>query len=106
MNRTTTNEPTSDSARLLEAIRSSNRKPVLFPAFRHDELDSIDVAPDGISATVTTKGTNHTAHAVVALLTLGLWLPIWAGVAMIQRRKMYIVTLDSQGHATWKQVDA
>lgn len=61
------------------------------------------MTPDGASATVTTNGTNHTAHAVGALLTLGVWLLIWAPLAAIQRRKVYLVTLDRGGNAVWER---
>lgn len=102
MNRTTTNEPTSGSTRLLEAIRSSGR----ISAFVRTKIDRVDVAPDGASATVTTKGPSHAAHAVFTLFTFGLWLPGWALLAMTQHQKMYLVTLDSDGQAVWKRVDA
>lgn len=35
---------------------------------------------------VTLGGANHVAHAIIALLTCGLWLPIWAIVAATEKK--------------------
>jgi hypothetical protein len=48
------------------------------------------------------RRTNHVGHALATLLTLGLWLPVWAVDAMLRgkpRRK--VVRLGPDGTRGW-----
>ena len=40
---------------------------------------------------------NHRRHALVALLTGGLWLPVWAGLAVFGGKKRMLATVDRFG---------
>ncbi len=33
--------------------------------------------------TYSKKKTNHVLHVILSVLTLGLWIPVWIGVAIV-----------------------
>jgi hypothetical protein len=52
------------------------------------------------SATITTgrPSCNHVMHALLSVMTLGLWLPIWFIVAVSTgHRQRWLITLDGSG---------
>lgn len=44
---------------------------------------------------------NHVLHGVLSLLTLGLWLPVWALVAIGNKRNRYELIVDEYGQVRW-----
>jgi Protein of unknown function (DUF2510) len=43
-------------------------------------------AQPGVAVAVANGGPNHALHAVLTLLTCGLWLPVWIIVAILGNR--------------------
>ena len=55
--------------------------------------------PDAVGA-VTIGGCNHVLHAILTVLTLGAWWPIWVLVAIFSRRRVAVVSRYGQVIAT------
>ena len=52
---------------------------------------------DYIAFLVSGKPVNHKRHALTALLTAGLWLPVWAGMSIFGGEKRMLVRVDGAG---------
>lgn len=57
------------------------------------------IVSDGYDITVVEYGhaTNHLLHAVLTILTVGAWLPIWAAVDTVAARRRRRVTIHPDG---------
>ena len=53
---------------------------------------------DYIAFLVSGKPVNHKRHAVLSLLTGGLWLPVWAGISLFGGQKRMLVRVDERGN--------
>ena len=53
---------------------------------------------DYIAFLVSGKPVNHKLHAVLSLLTGGLWLPVWAGMSIFGGQKRMLVRVDGHGN--------
>lgn len=53
---------------------------------------------DYIAFLVSGKPVNHKRHAITALLTGGLWLPVWAGMSIFGGEKRMLVRVDKRGN--------
>ena len=53
---------------------------------------------DYIAFLVSGKPVNHKRHAVTALLSGGLWLPVWAGISIFGGEKRMLVRVDERGN--------
>jgi hypothetical protein len=43
------------------------------------------------------KPTNHILHLILSVFTLGLWIPVWIGMAVFAGEKQRLVTVDEFG---------
>lgn len=43
---------------------------------------------------------NHLLHLILSVLTLGLWLFVWIGVAIMAGEKRRVLTIDAYGRIT------
>ena len=43
------------------------------------------------------KPTNHLLHLILSLVTLGIWIPVWIGVAIFAGEKQKFVQVDPMG---------
>ena len=43
-------------------------------------------------------------HAILALFTGGLWLPVWAGVSICGGEKRAIIKVDQEGEGTFDKL--
>ena len=59
------------------------------------------VESQGPNAVVMVRGNpvNHLLHLVLTLLTGGLWVIVWIGVAMANQQSRVIVHTDEEGQA-------
>lgn len=46
------------------------------------------------------KPTNHLLHLILSLVTLGLWVPVWIGVAIFAGQKQRFCSVDEYGRVT------
>ena len=53
---------------------------------------------DYIAFLVSGKPVNHKLHAVLTLLTGGLWLPVWAGMSTFGGQRRMLVRVDERGN--------
>ena len=52
---------------------------------------------DYIAFLASGKRVNHLLHAALSLLTGGLWLPVWAGLAVLGGEKRMLARVDQFG---------
>lgn len=50
------------------------------------------------------KPTSHILHLLLALVTLGLWLIVWALVALGPGEERFVLVVDERGHVTGTRV--
>lgn len=48
--------------------------------------------------------TNHTFHLIASVCTCGLWLVVWSWMALLQRERRLMVSLDQQGQVVVKKL--
>ena len=53
---------------------------------------------DYIAFLASGKPVNHKLHAVLALLTGGLWLPVWAGISIFGGERRMLIRVDESGN--------
>lgn len=53
---------------------------------------------DYIAFLVSGKPVNHKRHAVLTLLTGGLWLPVWAGISIFGGERRMLIRVDERGN--------
>lgn len=46
------------------------------------------------------KPTNHLLHLILSLVTLGIWIPVWIGVAIFSGEKRRFVNVDAYGRVS------
>lgn len=55
---------------------------------------------DTEAVVIIPKQTKHVVHAILSLVTLGLWLVVWFFVALLAREKQVTLRVDEYGQIT------
>jgi hypothetical protein len=89
------------------AIKSdAERKQLLARTIQTQVVQGARVESQNDFSAVLVKGhrPNHAMHAVISLLTVGIWLMGWALVAGLGGEKRTIATVDEYGNVSVQQV--
>lgn len=90
----------SANLNLPREITDAERKAMLAQAVANEVRDGWHVQSQMDFQAVMAKGkrTSHGVHIFLSLITLGLWLPVWAVVWYMNRDQSEVITIDPYGN--------
>lgn len=83
-----------------QQMSADDRKAVLARAVASDVRAGWHVQSQTDYQAVLRKGkrTSHGLHIFLSIITLGFWIPVWVVMAVLNRDKHRVVSVDPYGH--------
>lgn len=102
----TMEQPLAAPELAIEVKSAAERKQLLARTIQTQVVQGARVESQNDFSAVLVKGhrPNHAMHAVISLLTFGIWLLGWALVAGLGGEKRSVATVDEYGNVTVQQV--